>query len=72
MPGRACMTFNEPVTPTVDINIETKRYMSPYYPLQELVSSIGPGCDLAQDNSSVLQRIGTKSWTNGRIRHRGC
>ena len=34
--------------------------MTPYYPLQELVSSIGPGCDLAQDNSRVLQRIGTK------------
>jgi hypothetical protein len=30
MPGRACMTFNVPVTPTVDINIETKRHMSPY------------------------------------------
>ena len=30
MPGMACMTFNVPVTPTVDINIETKRHMSPY------------------------------------------
>jgi hypothetical protein len=30
MPGRACMTFNVPVTPTVDINIETKGDMLPY------------------------------------------
>ncbi len=36
MPGRACMTFNVPVRPTVDINIGTKRHMSPRYSLQEL------------------------------------
>jgi hypothetical protein len=30
MPGRVYMTFNVPVTPTVDIKIETKRHMSPY------------------------------------------
>jgi hypothetical protein len=40
MPGRACITFNVPVTLTVDINIETRRHMSTYYPLQELGRSI--------------------------------